>query len=161
MIVSLLLTVVGLGMLARLVLQLAIFALPAAAGLWAGLAAWHAGAGTIGGLTVGLAAGASLFALGTAVNETTRSPLLRCAVSAIFSAPAALAGYHLAYRLSGIGNPTDWWHVLIAFVGAAAIGSAAWVRLNTPRPGWSRAGDGRTRSWCSGRGSEHERPRLT
>lgn len=134
MIVSLLLTVVGLVILARLVLQLAIFALPAAAGLWAGLAVWHAGAGLIGGTAVGLAAGAGLFALGTAVNETTRSPLLRIVVSAIFAAPAALAGYHLAYRLSGIGGPAEWWRVLIAFVGAVVIGSAAWIRPNAQRP---------------------------
>ena len=135
MIVSVLLTALSLGILARLVLQLAIFALPAAAGLWAGLAVWHAGAGPIGGTAVGLAVGAGLFALGTVVNETTRSPLLRIAVSAIFAAPAALASYHLAYRLSGIGSPAEWWRVLIAFVGAVVIGSAAWVRLNVPRPG--------------------------
>jgi hypothetical protein len=135
MIVSLLLTVVGLGILARLVLQLAIFALPVTIGFWAGLAAWHAGAGPVGGIAVGFAAGAGLFALGIVVNETTRSPLLRIAVSAIFAAPAALAGYHLAYRLSGIGSPTEWWRVLTAFVGAVVIGSAAWARLNAPRPG--------------------------
>lgn len=135
MIVSLLLTVVGLGILVRLVLQLAIFALPAATGLWAGLAAWHAGTGTIGGITVGLAAGAGLFALCTVVSEITRSPLLRIVVSAIFAAPAALTGYHLAYRLSGIGSPAEWWRVLIAIIGAVVIGSAAWIRLNAPRTG--------------------------
>ncbi|MEH3099693.1 hypothetical protein [Sphingomonas adhaesiva] len=135
MIVSLLLTLLGLGILARLVTQLAIHALPAAAGLWFGLAAYHAGAGVIASLAVGVIVGAIVFAVGATIAGTARSRSLTIGVGVIFASPAALAGYHLAYRLSGIGAPAEGWREVIAMVGAVMLGIAAWRSISAPRPG--------------------------
>lgn len=135
MIVSLLLTLLGLGILARIVTQLTVHALPAAAGLWSGLAAYHVGAGPIGGLAVGIVVGAIIFAAGAMIAGTARSRSLTIGVSVTFAAPAAVAGYHTAYRLSGIGAPADGWREVFAIVGAVVLGIAAWRSINAPRPG--------------------------
>ncbi|MEH3158370.1 MAG: hypothetical protein PGN08_05175 [Sphingomonas taxi] len=135
MIVSLLLTLLGLGILARIVTQLAIHALPAAAGLWSGLAAYHASAGVIASLAVGVIVGAIVFTVGATIAATARSRSLTIGVGLVSAAPAALAGYHLAYRLSGIGAPANGWREVIAIVGAVVLGIAAWRSINAPRSG--------------------------
>ena len=57
------LSIVGLGFFCWLLFTMAVYALPTFAGLTAGLAAFHSGAGVIGALIVGLLVGGAILAL--------------------------------------------------------------------------------------------------
>jgi hypothetical protein len=58
------LIVAGIGFFCWLMFTLAVFALPFAGGLYAGLWAFHTGAGVIGALIVGVVAGIATFVVG-------------------------------------------------------------------------------------------------
>ena len=65
MLLGLVLGFLGLGFLCWLLFTLAVYALPFFAGMTAGLAAFHSGAGAIGALIVGILAGGATLALGS------------------------------------------------------------------------------------------------
>ena len=71
------LSIVGLGFFCWLLVTMAAYALPTFAGLTAGLAAFHSGAGVIGALIVGLLVGGAILALAQFVFAATRTPLIR------------------------------------------------------------------------------------
>ena len=101
------LSVIGLGFFCWLLFNLAVYALPFFAGLTAGLAAYHSGAGVVGGILVGFFAGAVLLALGQVAFATVRSPLIRAAIALLFAAPATVAGYHATLGVAHIGVPSE------------------------------------------------------
>ena len=92
-VIGLILSVFGVGYLCWLLFTLAVYALPLFAGMTAGLAAYHSGAG-LGALVVGFAAGAVTLVAGQAAFAAVKSPVLRVVIAILFAAPAAIAGYH-------------------------------------------------------------------
>ena len=94
-----------------------------------GLAAYNSGAGVIGALAVGFAAGAATHAAGQFVFAVVRSPVLRGAIAILFAAPAAIAGYHATLALAQIGVPSATWRETFAIVGAMFVGGTAFVRM--------------------------------
>ena len=127
--IGILLTLGGLGFLCWLLFTLAIYALPFFCSLWVGLAAYHSGAGIVGGIVLALIAGVVVFALGQFALTTIRSPLLRFAVVSAYVGPACIAGYQATLGLARIGTPSETWCQVFAMVGALAVGATAWVRL--------------------------------
>jgi hypothetical protein len=123
------LSVIGLGFFCWLLFNLAVYALPFFAGLTAGLAAYHSGAGVIGGILVGFFAGAVVLALGQVAFAAVRSPLTRAAIALMFAAPAAVAGYHATLGVAHIGVPSEAWREVFAVIGAVVAGITAWVRM--------------------------------
>ena len=105
---------------------LAVYALPFFAGLTAGLAVYHSGAGVAGGILVGFFAGAALLADGFAA---VRSPLVRATIALLFAAPATVAGYHATLGVAHIGVPSEAWREVFAVIGAVVAGITAWVRM--------------------------------
>ena len=75
--ISIVLSLFGIGFLCWLMFNLAVYALPFFAGMTAGLAAYHSGAGLVGGLIVGFTAGAITLVIGQAIFATFASPVLR------------------------------------------------------------------------------------
>ena len=75
-VIGLILSVLGVGYLCWLLFTLAVYALPLFAGMMAGLAAYHSGAG-LGALVVGFAAGAVTLVAGQAAFAAVKSPVLR------------------------------------------------------------------------------------
>ena len=126
---SIVLSIVGLGFCCLLLFTLAIYALPTFAGLTAGLAAFHSGAGVIGALVVGLLAGGATLALGQLVVANTRTPLIRAIIGLLYSLPAAIAGYQVSSALAGIGMSSSGWQTTCAVVGALVSGCTAFSRL--------------------------------
>lgn len=118
-----------LGFFCWLLFTLAIYALPFLAGLTAGLAAFHSGAGVIGVLIVGFLAGGATLALGQIAFATTRTPLIRAIISLLYAVPAAVAGYQLSFALAGIGMSTGGWQTAFAVVGAVLSGVTAFSRM--------------------------------
>ena len=129
MLVRLVLGSLGLGFLCWLLFALAVYALPFFAGMTAGLAALHSGAGIIGAFIVGILAGGATLALGQFAFATSRTPLLRALFGVIYAGPAAIAGYQVSFALAGIAMPIGGWQQAFAVTGAIVAGITAFSRL--------------------------------
>ena len=108
---------------------LAVYALPFFAGITAGLAVYHSGAGVVGAPVVGFAAGAVTLVVGRFAFAVLKLPALRGAIAFLFAAPAAIAGYHATLTLAQIGVPSTAWREAFAIFGAMFVGGTAFVRM--------------------------------
>lgn len=129
LVIGIVLSVFGLALFCSLLFTLAIYALPFLAGLTAGLAAFHSGAGAIGAITVGVVIGGGTLALGQMAFAATRTPLIRAIIGLLYVVPAAVAGYQLSFALAGIGMSAAGWQVAIAGIGAVLAGVTAFSRV--------------------------------
>ena len=86
-VIGLILGVFGIGFFCWLLFTLAVYALPFFAGLTAGLAAFHGGAGMLGALAVGAVAGIATLIAGQLAFAATRSIIIRFAVCAVVCDP--------------------------------------------------------------------------
>ncbi len=132
--IGIVLSVFGLGFFCWLLFRLAIYALPFLAGLTAGLAAFHSGAGVIGVLIVGFLVGGAILALGQIAFATTRTPLIRAVIGLLYALPATVAGYQVSFALAGIGMSAGGWQMALAVVGAALSGVTAFSRMTLFAP---------------------------
>ena len=128
-IVGIILSAFGVGFFCWLLFALAVYALPFFAALTAGIAAFHAGAGVLGAIVVGVAAGVLTLAAGQLAVAVCRSPVIRAAIALLFAAPAAVAGYHATLALARVGVPSPAWAEMIAAIGAILVAGAAWTRM--------------------------------
>jgi len=129
LVIGIILSIFGLGFFCWLLFTLAIYALPFYAGLIAGLAAFHSGAGVIGAFIAGILAGGATLAIGQIAFATVRTPLIRAAIGLLYAVPAAIAGYSATHGLAEIGMPSEAWHDAFAIVGAVMVGGTAWLRM--------------------------------
>jgi hypothetical protein len=129
LVIGLVLSVFGIGFFCWLLFILAVYALPFAAGLTAGLAAYHSGAGIAGAIVVAVVAGGVTLTIGQIAFATIRSPLVRAAIGLLYAVPAAIAGYNGTLGFAQIGIPSEAWRVAFAMVGAVAVGGTAWARM--------------------------------
>ena len=139
-VIGLVLSVVGLGFCCWLLFTLAVYALPSFAGLTAGLAAFHSGAGVIGALVVGVLTGGAALAIGQIAFATVRTPLSRVLIGLLYAVPAGIAGYHASLGLAEIGVPSEGWREAFAIVGAVLVSTTAFTRMTLfiPPPGGQR-----------------------
>jgi len=129
LVIGIVLSVFGLGVFCWLLFTLAIYALPFLAGLTAGLAAFHGGAGVIGAIIVGFVTGGATLALGQIAFATARTPRIRAIIGLLYAVPATVAGYQVSFALSGIGMSTGGWQRAFAVVGAVLAGFTAFSRM--------------------------------
>jgi len=128
-VIGLIVSAFGIGFLCWLMFRLAVYALPFFAAMTVGLNAYHSGAGVIGSLLVGFAAGAMTLTAGQFVFAAVRFPILRAAIVISFVAPAAIAGFYAALALAQIGVPSTAWREAFAILGAMFVGGTAFVRM--------------------------------
>lgn len=119
-------------MLCGLAYSLATYALPFMVTLAAARFAYATGAGLVGAVVVGLAAGAAAFGILTTLFATVRAPILRVALATIFAVPAAVAGYALVHGVTHDAIPSDIWRQVFCIAGGACVGLSALARLGTP-----------------------------
>ena len=136
MIIAILLTSGALVVLAWLIFNLAVYALPFFVG--ASTASWanaH-GSGIVGAGIIGLFAGALALAVGQTASTTTRSPAVRFAVLTVYLIPAAVAGFAVARHVAGWTVTGEVWRIGYAVIGAAVTTLVAYTRLtSTPSGG--------------------------
>ncbi len=132
MVLGIIFSLLGIGLLIALMFQMAIFALPLFIGVTAGRFAFQTGAGVVGAIAVGLVAAVAAFGIARLVLAVSRSTALRLAIAAAFAAPAAFAGYHVVLGLSRIGGAHGLWQPIFAGIGAVIIAGAALAQLATP-----------------------------
>ena len=135
MIIAILLTSGALVVLAWLIFNLAVYALPFFVGVSAASWANAHGSGVVGAGIIGLFAGALAFAVGKTVSTTTRSPALRLGVLAVYLIPAAVAGFALARHVAGWTVTGEVWRTGFAVIGAAVTTLVAYARLTSAPPG--------------------------
>ncbi len=128
-IVGIVLSVFGIGFFCWLLFTLAVYALPFFAGLTAGLAAFHSGAGVIGAIVIAVLAGGATLAIGQIVFATARTPIIRVVIGLLYYVPASVAGYHSMLGLAHIGVPSEGWREAFAVLGAVLVGGTAWARM--------------------------------
>jgi hypothetical protein len=145
---------IGIGFFCWLLYGAAIYTLPFLVGAFIGLHAEEAGTGALGGIALGIGAGVLVLIVGRAVFAQARGPVLRVAISLVFAAPAALAGYSATSTLFGLASATEDWRQAFAIIGAIAIGAVAWQRLTATLPPVSDDNQGRpAQAW--GQGVQH------
>jgi len=144
---AIVLGVFGLGFFCLLLFTLAIYALPFLAGLTAGVAAFHSGAGVIGALIVGFVAGGATLALGQIAFATTRTPRIRAIIGLLYAVPATFAGYQVSFaRRPASACPPGGWQTAFAVVGAVLSGVTAFSRMTLFAPPSDGQGIGGSRS---------------
>ena len=132
MILGVIFSLTGIGLLIALMFNMAIYALPLFAAVTAGRLAFASGAGWLGAILVALIAGVLTLSVGQLILGVTKSNLVRLAIAVAFAAPAAFAGYHVVLGLSRIGGAHGLWQTVFAAIGAVIIAGAALMRLATP-----------------------------
>ncbi len=104
MVLGVIFSLVGIGILIAIMFQMAIFALPLFIAVTAGRSAYETGTGVMGAIIIGLIAAIVAFGVAQLILATTSSTALRIIIAAAFAAPAAFAGYHVVLGLSHIGG---------------------------------------------------------
>ena len=132
MILGVIFSITGIGLLIALMFNMAIYALPLFAAVSAGRLAFAGGADWLGATVIGLLAGVVTLGIGQLLLASTRSGALRLAIALAFALPAAFAGYHVVLGLSHIGGAHGAWQTISASAGALVIAGAALARLATP-----------------------------
>jgi len=122
----------GLGAACVALYQFAVFALPVYVGFAAGFWAIHTGAGIIGGILVGVAAGALVLLIGQVVFASSRSPIGRILVALLFAVPATYAGYSIVQQVWELTMPPTAWRYVFGIVAAVATGWTVIARLCAP-----------------------------
>jgi hypothetical protein len=139
-IIGIILGFVGLAYLCWLLFALAVHALSLFAAVTVGLAAYHSGAGPVGAIIAGAAAGSVTLLIGHIAFTALRSPSLRAAIAFVFALPAAVAGYHAALGVAHIAVPAEGWQQAIAVAAAIVVAATAWARMALSTPPGARQG---------------------
>ncbi|UGX99558.1 hypothetical protein G6321_00054960 (plasmid) [Bradyrhizobium barranii subsp. barranii] len=138
---GLLLVILVIGLFGWLLFTLAVFALPFFAGVTIGMWAFHTGAGLLGGIAVGLAAGGVTFGIGQFALAFVTWTWLRLLIIILYVAPATVAGYCATHGIAQMAIPSSTWQTVFAVVGAIAVSITAFVR----RTGMAAGGPARQR----------------
>lgn len=136
-IIGILLSAAGLGLLCWLTFALAVYALPLFVAVSAGMYASVAGAGILGSLVVGFIAGAGVPFLAQLALALLRSAWHRIAIALLFAAPAAIAGYSVTNGMMALTVESEGWQTAFSIIGAIAVAMTSWARIATleqPRP---------------------------
>ena len=116
-------------LIAWLVFNFSVYALPFFVGLTAARLAFATGAGFAGAGVIGLFAGGVSFGLGHFAFTSARSTQVRLAVAAVFSLPAGIAGYASAYGIVQLCVSSGGWRQVFALAGGLTIAAIAYRRL--------------------------------
>jgi hypothetical protein len=128
------LVIVGIGFFCWLLFSLAVFALPVFVGLTVGIWAIHTGAGALGGILAGLAAGGATFGIGQLALAFVPWAWLRLLIVLAYAAPAAVAGYSATHGIAQMAMPSPAWQSVFSVIGAIAVGITAFVRVTGIAP---------------------------
>lgn len=127
----------AIGFFCWLLFTLAVFALPTVAGIYAGIWAYHTGAGALGAIAVGFVAAGATFGIGQLLLAFVPWTWARLLIVALYAAPAAVAGYGVTHGIAQMAMPSPTWQTIFAVIGAIAVGITAVVRISgmAPPPG--------------------------
>ncbi|MBO9460690.1 hypothetical protein [Labrenzia sp. R5_0] len=129
MFLSAFLSIIGLGFLCWLLFSLAVYAMPIFVAVTVGMHVHDSEAGLAAAFVSAFLAGGATLVVGQIAFATIKSSLVKLAIGALYSAPAAVSGYHAIKGLSEIGGAGETWTLVFAWTGAVIVGGTAWVRI--------------------------------
>ena len=121
-------------LIAWLIFNFSVYALPFFVGITVANLAHDGGAGMIGAGLVGIVAGGLSFGIGQFAFGAAKSTTGRIAVVAVFVAPAAIAGYFSTYGIAQLFTPAEGWRQIFSVFGGAIIAAVAVGRLTALAP---------------------------
>jgi hypothetical protein len=130
MILSILFSIIGLGVIAATLQRMTINALPVFAGMTAGFAAHHAGLGPLEAIMIAFAIGAFAFGLFDALTLPNIHPAIRLSVRAIYAVPACAVAWFMTLTFARMGHVSDVSATLLAIIVVAYVGQKAWQQLS-------------------------------
>ena len=133
MVISIFMICAGMIGLCVLLYRFAVYALPAAIGIWMASLIFQANAGMIAAFVAGVLAGGAVFALAQLFYAVARPLPLRLLVLLMFVTPAAYMGHSMVLQLTELGTAAPFWREFFAIIGAIAVASSAAARLSPPR----------------------------
>ena len=119
----------AIGFFCWLLFTLAIYAPPFVAGVYAGIWAYHTGAGGLGGIVVGFVAAGATFVAGQLLLAFAPWTWLRLFVVFLYAAPSAVAGYSATHGIAQMVMPSPTWQMIFSVIGAIAVGVTALIRF--------------------------------
>lgn len=128
-ILAILASLAGIGVLCWLLFTLAVFALPFFAAVAIGGWAYGTGAGILGAIILAALAAAATFGLFQLLLLVLRPTWLKLLVALAFATPSAIAGHHATLGIVRLTMPSETWQVVFALVGAVALGITAFMRV--------------------------------
>ena len=129
MIMSTILSLLGLGVICWILFSLAVYALPFFVAVTVGHALYTSEVGLIGAIAGAFFTGAATLILGQIAFATIRSMPIRLALDVLYALPAGIAGFHAIKGLSGMGGAGETWTLVFAAIGAVIVGFTAWARV--------------------------------
>ena len=134
MLLAVLLSTGALTLVALIVFNLSVYALPAFVGIAAVSLAHRTGAGLIGTAIIGLTIGALVHAAGQIAFSAARGALARICIAAVYTIPAVVAGYYAVLGVVELCVPGAFWRQSFSVLGAAVVGAASFSRLAAVAP---------------------------
>jgi hypothetical protein len=130
MILAILFSIIGLGVIAATLHRMTINALPVFAGMTAGFAAHHAGLGPLEAIMIAFAIGAFAFGLFDALTLPNIHPAIRLTARTIYAAPACAVAWFMTLAFAKMGHASDISATLMAIIAVAYVGQKAWQQLS-------------------------------
>lgn len=128
MIVLPLLLVAGFALCA-LLWTLAIYTLPALAGLYCGQLAYALGAGGMGAFVVGVMVAVVTLTAMRVSFARCRGSLIRTLLALAFVTPAVIVSYNIAWDITSVDNMLPIWRVAVSAIIAGVAGLISYAKL--------------------------------
>lgn len=129
MIISTILSLLGLGVICWVLFNLAVYALPFFVAVTVGHTLYTWEFGLMSAIAAAFIAGAATLIFGQIAFATIRSTPARLTLGVVYALPAGIADFHAIRGLSGMGGAGDAWTLVFAGIGAVVIGVTAWGRV--------------------------------
>lgn len=126
MILTILFSIIGLGLIASTLHRLTLNALPFFAALSAGFAALQFGTGELEAMLIALFAGAATFGLFQGLAVERLHPVIRIAARTLYVAPACAAAWFMTLSIANWNGQTMLLGYLLSGTAALIIGTSAW-----------------------------------
>jgi hypothetical protein len=130
MILAILFSIIGLGVISLTLHRMTINALPIFAGMTAGFAAHHAGIGWLEAVMIAFAIGALAFGLFDALTLHNIHPAIRLSARAIYAVPACAVAWFMTLTFARVGHVSDVSASILAIIAVAYVGHETWQQLS-------------------------------
>jgi hypothetical protein len=130
MILAILFSIIGLGVVSLTLHRMTINALPIFAGMTAGFAAHHAGIGLFEAVMIAVAIGAFAFGFFDALTLPNVHPAIRLSARAIYAVPACAVAWFMTLAFARMGDVSDVSASILAIIAVAYVGHETWQQLS-------------------------------
>jgi hypothetical protein len=130
MILAILFSIIGLGVITATLHRMTINALPVFAGMTAGFAAHHGGIGLFEAVMIAFAIGALAFGFFDALTLPNIHPAIRLSARAIYAVPACAVAWFMTLAFARMGHVSDVSASILAIIAVAYVGHEAWQQLS-------------------------------